>query len=62
MNNTFQTGSYVYDMNTTDSGQGRGVVLETRRGAREILVCWANGRHKWADASDLSSKRSPSNV
>ena len=55
--NTFKTGSYVYDVNTTDSGQGRGVVLETRRGAREILVCWANGRHKWADASDLSRKR-----
>ena len=57
----FPTGSYVYDMNTIDASQGRGVILESRRGNREFLICWANGRRKWTRHADLSTSN-PANA
>jgi len=44
---------FVVSKSTTFAEEKNGIILEKRRGGREILVQWANGRQKWCDSSDL---------
>jgi|ETNvirenome_2_60_1030617.scaffolds.fasta_scaffold00050_2 hypothetical protein len=48
---------FVVSKSTTLAEEKNGIILERRRGGREILVQWANGRQKWCDSNDLVGRQ-----
>jgi len=44
---------FVQSKSTTHAREKNGMAMKQRRGGRETLVQWENGRQRWVDTIDL---------